>query len=458
MTKWLILLLAVALLVIVYLVTIQFEFTPPWAQPKFGEVTRGDIRVPITASGLIHAAMVIEVKSQASGEIVDVPVVEGDYVRKDETLVVLDPDDEQRAVDRAQAEYERAQAALRQAQVAVKQADISVDNAEARLEEMKARADITAFELNKIRGWEEQGRTDLYTPQQLHDAQAQHAMNVALKQQAEVAIRSAKMSTEDAEAVVQSQEAIVRSAKKALEDAEERLSETTVRATQDGIVTEVYVKAGMLVQSGTQSLTGGTPLMKIADIATKKVIARLDEADYGRVLDISPLTALPEEPGLREAAAAGEADLEQRSGNVTLTVDAFPEDRFAGRIDRVEPQGKLNPGSSIIQFDVHVVISDQEAHLLPLGAQAQVEFTVESASDVLRVPADAVKSLEEQRGIYLQRPPAAGEKYGRKFLPCRFGITDGEFTQIVSVIGGEMPEVGTKVYTQLPPDTDERGR
>jgi hypothetical protein len=216
----------------------------------------------------------------------------------------------------------------------------------------------------------------------------------------------------------------------------------------------------MLVQSGTTSIMGGTPLMILADISKKKVIARLDEADFGRVLDISPLDSLPEMPGLREAAAEDAKQLEKRSGMVTLRVDAFPEMEFEGRIERVEPQGKLNAGASIIQFDVHVEITDAQRHLLPLGAQAQVEFTVESAIDVLRVPAESVKTLDEQRGVYIKTKPepGSGETHGKKFIPCRFGISDGEFTQVIAVLGDAALDVDADVYTRLPPDPNEKSQ
>jgi hypothetical protein len=107
-----------------------------------------------------------------------------------------------------------------------------------------------------------------------------------------------------------------------------------------------------------------------------------------------------------------------------------------------------------------VAITDPNAHKLPLGAQAQVEFTVESAKDALLVPAEAVKSHPnqmDQRGIYVECPPEPGsnEQWGKKFIHCRLGITDGQNTQVVEALGGEKIEVGQKVYTKLPASTDK---
>jgi multidrug efflux pump subunit AcrA (membrane-fusion protein) len=140
-------------------------------------------------------------------------------------------------------------------------------------------------------------------------------------------------------------------------------------------------------------------------------------------------------------------------------VDAFPDDEFEGRIDRVEPQGRLNSGSSIIQFDVHVWITDPKQQKLPLGAQAQVEFTVESATNALLVPAEAVKSHDGQRGVWIKVPPASGsqDEFGKRFVPCRFGISDSEKTEVVGVGGGGSLPEGTEVYTKLPQEVATSG-
>jgi multidrug efflux pump subunit AcrA (membrane-fusion protein) len=454
MKKWIILLAAVAVVVIAWYFGRQYALVPFWAQPKFGQVTRGDIKVPITAAGLIHPHQVIEVKSMASGRIMDVSVVEGDFATASKPLVVLDPIDEQRALDRAQADHDRAEAMLTQARVAVDRAQVAIESAQTNLAEAVAQGEIVAFQKQKD---EDLAKAGNVSAQDLVNSRAQYQINLAHQEAARIAIRSAAFSKQDAEAAVRSQVAIVEAARKTKEDHEKSLRETTVLAPGDAIVTEVWVRPGMLVQSATTGFTGGTPLMKLADVSRKKVIARLDEADYGRVLNISPLDALPAMPELRAAAEQDAAQLEKRGGLVRITVDAFPEQVFEGRIERVEPQGRLNAGSSIIQFDVHVEITDPKRHLLPLGAQAQVEFTVECELNALQVPAEAVKTFEEQRGVWIKTQPEPGsqEQFGKRFVPCRFGINDGEHTQVVEVLAGNELKEGTEVYTKLPPKPGE---
>ncbi len=453
MKKWLILLGVVALVGVIWYFARRQTFTPPWAVPKFAQVTRGDIKVPITAAGLIHPAQEVEVKPEASGIIREMPVVGGTFVHKGDPVAIINPEDEQRLRDRAKAEFDRSKAMLDQAEVAVERAAVGIDAARAHLEEITAQGDVVAFELKKVEAsLDKEGNSQIYSQQQVHDIRAQRRMSVSQQESARIAIRSAELSKDDAATVVASQQATVEATRKALEDEESRLRKTTVLASLDAIVTKVSVQPGMLVQSGTSSFMGGTSLMMLADVSQKKVIAKLDEADYGRVLNISPIDALPDMPELREVARQDAEQLAKRSGTVRITVDAFPDKSFEGRIERVEPQGKLNVGSSIIQFDVHVEITDPQRHMLPLGAQAQVEFTVESAIGVLCVPAEAVKTFEEQRGVWVKRPPEPGsdEKFGKKFVPCRFGISDGEHTELVAVLGEGHLKEGDEIYTKLP--------
>jgi multidrug efflux pump subunit AcrA (membrane-fusion protein) len=456
MNKWLVLLLVCVVLGGGgWYIARQQVMIPLWEQPKFGKVARGDIEVPITAAGLIHANQVVEVKSKASGRILEVPVLEGDYVKAGDAIVVLDPIDEQRMLDRAKADLDRTAALLQQSEVAVERAKVAVDTAKARLTELQHQGEIYEFDWNKNQELRQSGQV---SEQDFHNSRAQYQMNLAAQESARIAVHSAELNIEDAEAAVLSQRAMVEGARQTFNDAQTRRDETTVLAPVDAVVTEVFVKPGMLVQSATQGFTGGTMLMTIADISKKKVIARLDEADYGRVLNVSPLEALPQVPELRAAAEQDASDMEQRSGTVKITVDAFPEETFTGRIERVEPQGKLNQGSSIIQFDVHVEITDDRRHMLPLGAQAQVEFTVESARDVVLVPADAVKTFQEQRGVYLKTRPERGAHSGlpgRQFVPCKFGISDGERTEVVEVLNGGELKDGADVYTRLPQLDDE---
>ncbi len=454
MKKWIGVGLALAALgVSWYLARTYWRITPEWMQPRFGKVTRGDVRVPVTAAGRIEPAQRIEIKSEASGEVIEIRVREGDAVHKGDVLVQLKKDDEQRNAERARAGLDSARAQLAQARVSVERAKADLLVRQAQLEELKAQVPKLKLDFDREQDFMEHGQG---SPVALETARMNYNVVLARIKAAEANIRVAENNIKELEEVVKIREAAVAEATKAYEDALQRLDDTTIVAPTDGIVTNVMVSVGTIVQSGKSGFSLGTPILTLADISHLKVLARVDEADYGRVLAIAPLEALPEVEGLRAAAARDPEGLKRRTGKVRITVDAFPEESFEGVIRRVEPEGRRTASSTIIQFAVHVEITDPKRYMLPLGAQAQVEFTVESVKNALLVPADAVKSFEGKRGVWIKSLDAGSGRVRPKFVPCRFGITDGAVTQVIEVIGGPPLKEGQDVYTRLPRDNNER--
>lgn len=455
MNKWTWLFIGVAIIVGTYWVVREnVRFTPVWDQPKYGEVTRGEIRVPVTATGLIEPSQRIEVKPEASGEVIEIKVQEGDFVKAGDVLLVIKQDDEERNVTRAKAQLDRSKAQLERSKVSVLTAKANIITSEARLEEAKANLERAEFDDARARELGQRGTTAdremMLAKTSLEQAQAQ-------KKFAEATLENARYAVTDAQESVKIADAAVLESTKTHEDALERLKDTTIVARSDAVVAEVRVEKGTIVQSGIGTVTGGSVLVILADVSKTKVVTRVDEADYGRVANIAPYESLPEMPGFREAMAAAEAtELQKRTGDVKIFVDAFPDRTFSGRIDLVEPQGKLNTGASVIQFDVHVEINDKDKFLLPLGIQAQVEFTVESAVDALLVPAEAVKSNEGEKGVWIPDTPPPGSQWGKKFIRCRFGMTDGVNSQIIEALDGVKLEPKQQVYIKLPVDRDEK--
>jgi HlyD family secretion protein len=454
MIRFLIVVIVILLAVMGWMYARTQRFTPEWAMPKTEKVTIGDIRMPITATGLIEPSQTIEVKTEASGRIIEIPVREGSYVREGDLLVKLNPELEERAADRAKLDLQRAESNLDLAKVALSRAKIAVTTAEAALDESKASFGMTEYDYQKIKKMAESGQ---YADQEQYNAECQLTMAKARVSTAEANLDTAKLAVDDAEKSVELQGLTVEIAKKSLADADKRLRDTQVKASGSAVVTQLIMQEGMVAASGSGGFSLGTTIMYIADVSNRKVIARLDEADYGRISAIAPVEALSEEPGVREAALADEEGIKQRGGPVRLTVDMYPNESFTGRIELVEPRGRQNAGSTVIQFNVHVVITDERASQLPLGAQAQVEFTVDKADNALRVPSEAIKTYGEQKGVWRKTEPDPSKKeaWGREFVPCRLGVTDGEFTQILEVLDGKELKDGDEVYTKLPPKDTE---
>ncbi|MGH7501821.1 MAG: efflux RND transporter periplasmic adaptor subunit [Longimicrobiales bacterium] len=288
---------------------------PTATHPETAEVERRTLEVRAEASGAIEAIRVVEVKSKASGEILTLVVETGDVVDRGALLAEIDPRDVRNS-------YEQAKA------------DSAV--AEARLQTSIAQRDRT---------------------RELREA------NVVTEQELETAL------LEEANSKAQYIKALT-----ALQLAEERLKDVTVRAPIAGTIIERPVEIGTIIASASQNVSGGTTLMKMADLTMMQVRALVDETDLGRIR-----AGLP----------------------VQVSVEAYPDRRFRGQVMKIEPQGIVD--QNVTMFPVMVELDNSEGLLKP-GMNADVQVEIARKEDVVVVPNAAVVSTQDA--------VTAGEMFG----------------------------------------------
>ena len=155
--------------------------------------------------------------------------------------------------------------------------------------------------------------------------------------------------------------AVVR-ARTNLDLAQQRLEDATVRAPVAGTVIEKPVSLGQVIASGTSAQGGGTTILKMADLNSVRARVLVTETDIGQVV-----------PGQ----------------TARVTVDAYPDRRFTGAVEKIEPQAVVQ--QSVTMFPVLVTLSNREGLLKP-GMNGEVAILVESRQGVLSVPNDAVRN------------------------------------------------------------------
>lgn len=269
-------------------------------------VVRRTIIAEATASGQVEPINVIEVKSKSSGQIIEMPVETGSLVRPGDLLVQLDPRDVNQQLEQAKADLTAAEARLN---VAKAQRD--------RMAQMYQQQVITAQE---------------HESSQLDYANAEAA-----------AIR----------------------ARAAVDLAEQRVEEARVVAPVAGTIIEKPVALGQVIASATNSASGGTILLRMADLTKVRVRALFNETDIGAVVPGQP---------------------------ATVTVDAYPERPFRGIVEKIEPQAIVQ--SSVTMFPVLVTLDNLDGALKP-GMNGEVTVLVDRRENVLAVPNDAVRSPRE---------------------------------------------------------------
>jgi HlyD family secretion protein len=271
-------------------------------------VTRRTIVSEATASGQVEPINVIEVKSKSSGQITEMTVETGSLVSKGQLLIQLDPRDVQQQLSQAEADSVAASAKLA----------VSKSQKE-RNDKMFADKIITA--------------------QEYESASIDYANSVA---------------------------AMIR-ARSAVDLAQQRLEEARVVAPVAGTIIEKPVSLGQVIASATNSASGGTILLKMANLTRVRVRALFNETDIGAVVPGQP---------------------------ANVTVDAFPDRPFGGIVEKIEPSAVIQ--SSVTMFPVLVTLDNREGLLKP-GMNGEVTVLVERREDVLAVPNDAVRQTREAR-------------------------------------------------------------
>src|SRR5205823_75281 len=118
----------------------------PWLDGKAEKVDRGDLIIPVSASGTVTEDQKIELKSKANGRIMKVRVKEGEMISAGQVVMEIDPIDENRNVARLQAGVARAKAAYEQALIRKHDAEnnrpLDVKTAEQLVKQAKAQRDL----------------------------------------------------------------------------------------------------------------------------------------------------------------------------------------------------------------------------------------------------------------------------------------------------------------------------
>ncbi|HEX6617166.1 MAG TPA: efflux RND transporter periplasmic adaptor subunit [Gemmatimonadales bacterium] len=266
-------------------------------------VEQRDIVVNAQAAGAIQPDTTVEVKSKASGEILQLNAETGDVVKRGAPLVRIDPRNARNALAQAQADLDVAQAQL------------------ANATSQKRRAD-------------ELFKSQSITEQEHEQALLDYANAAAAVVRAKVSVDNARIQLED----------------------------TDVRAPITGTILEKDVERGTVIASATSNVSGGTTLLKMANLQLVQVRALVDETDIGKV-----------NPG--QSAA--------------ITVDAYPNRTFEGTVLKIEPQAQTEQNVTV--FPVLVRIQNEQGLLRP-GMNTEVEIHIGSRENVAAVPNAALRT------------------------------------------------------------------
>jgi HlyD family secretion protein len=252
----------------------------------------------------------------------------------------------------------------------------------------------------------------------------------------------AQTALDVAEANYQATKAQLEQSKASLQEAKDNLAKTRLTAPISGRVVRLAVEQGEVAVPGTFSRETGL-LMTVADLSVILAKVQVDETDVVRLT---------------------------QNDSVDVTIDAYPDTTFSGRVTKVSHSAKLTPtqtasGSNdrAVDFDVEITLRKPPADIRPdLSCTARI--VTDTRDNTLSIPIIALtvrdheKVPNESEGTVAPAVDTLKAKFKKKeaegvfvvrngvatFRPVKVGVAGDEYFEVVDGLReGETIVAGT---------------
>jgi HlyD family secretion protein len=329
---------------------------PQLTQVAVEKAESRDINETVSASGKIKPHVEVKISPEVSGEVVELPIKEGDVVKKGQLLCRIRPDILKSGYDRAVASYNTQKASVGNSSQMLKQSEATFVNQESIYKRSK----------------------------ELFDKKV---LTVAEFEQAKANYEGAKASLEAAKQNVVGSRYGLEQSQASVKEAQDNLAKTTIYAPVDGVVSKLSIEQGERVL-GTQQFAG-TEIMTISDLTKMDVNVDVNENDINRI------------------AIGNQSQIE---------IDAFLGKKFTGEVIEIGSSANVvgTNADQVTNFTVKVRITAQSyidllkknaANHSPFrpGLTATVDIQT-SHVKALSVPIQSVTTRDEKKPA-----PAAGD-------------------------------------------------
>jgi len=196
------------------------------------EVEKRDITQTVTATGTINPEFKVVITPEVTGEIISLPVKEGDFVKKGDLLIRIKG-------DQYQAQKERLEANLK--------------SSEASLQIRKAELNRVTLQYNRMKEMHNKG---LASDSELEAAESNFLTSKASYDAADANVLQSKAQ---------------------LREVLETLYKTTIYSPMDGTITQLNVELSERVLGS--GFSQGTNIMTVADLSNMEAVVEVDEND-----------------------------------------------------------------------------------------------------------------------------------------------------------------------------------
>jgi HlyD family secretion protein len=198
-------------------------------------------------------------------------------------------------------------------------------------------------------------------------------------------LEQAQTAFDIADANLNASQHLVEQARAGLQEARDQLAKTHLTAPMDGRVTRLAVEEGEVAVPGTFSRETGL-LLTVSDLSVIQTTVNVDETDVVRV-------------------TIGDS--------VEVTIDAFPDTTFVGRVTKVSNSAILTGASSVpgqndraVDYEVEITLSNPPGEVRPdLSATARI--VTDTRKQALAIPIIAL-TVRENTPIATEHAASSG--------------------------------------------------
>jgi HlyD family secretion protein len=359
-----------------------------------------DIVETVAATGKIQPEVEIKLSSEVSGEIIELPIIEGQQVKKGDLLVSINPDLVQALVDQSQAGLQNVKAQLTQAEANLSNLKLNYDRNKALYEKgVISRSD-----------WE---RT--YTEYEVGKAN----------------VKSAYYN--------------VQSAQSSVKQSRDNLSRTSIFAPRDGTISKLSVELGERVVGTAQM--AGTEIVRVANLNNMEVEVDVNETDIVKV-NVGDSTIVEVDAYLKREFKGVVTEIANTAEN-TLSVDQvtnfkvkvriLPESYKDLTVDKPENFSPFRPGMTATVD----IITNKKVNIIGVPISSIVIKTDTSSSKSKKIIKETISSNTEKfECVFVKNGDTA------KLRVITTGIQDDSNIEITSGLN-EDDEVITGPYNTV---------
>ncbi len=311
-------------------------------------VTQGLVEEKILRAGDIVPETQVTIYSKVQGWVEKINVREGDRVKIGQVLANLDAREAKAAVAQSQASLEAARARLKQVQAT------SEETVQSQIQQAKANMDLAEADLKRAQELHEK---NFIARQQLDEARMKY--NVA-KANYDLALNSFRQKTWENDIALA--EAQVRQARATLDLTQAQLANLLIVSPMNGGITKRYVDPGTMVKDTTAILT-------LMDLSEVKMVVNVIEREFVHL---------------------------QKGQPAKVTVTAFPNRTFLGRIAVITPALEVQSRTAEVQISI-----PNPGYILNPGMFGRAEILLRSIPRALLIPIQAVVNQGDQNFVFI---------------------------------------------------------